>query len=423
MRTGLDDFFKQFFHVYAPHPLYVFHFTLQGIIRGQRLTGNIKERFTLRKIMNIYFDNAAAVPPSRKTLERFSVLFMEYYGNQESPGHAGRTAAKALAEAEKKLLATIFENDTKKRLTAWTASGSESILLAFEVIKKRFPQGGQILYSDFEHPSVTAGIRRAGNAFTPVKVELAESGEIDTGDLKSKLTKDTILVVAGAVQSETGAINDPKLIRSIIDDYKKKKALLFCDAVQALGKIRLDYTKADFITASGQKLGCPASGFLIAPADCKKIISSLRTNEHIPGRLPVPNAVLLAESLEKLIGNLDENYRKTLHLSALLRDGLEEQIPEYYTPTLKKHSPYITHILLKNIQGAIVARALISDGVSVSPGSACASETDEPSAVLKAMGLSDEKAFSALRISFSQYTQEQDIHNFTALLKKVLHNY
>ena len=250
-------------------------------------------------------------------------------------------------------------------------------------------------------------------------MELAESGEIDTGDLKSKLTKDTILVVAGAVQSETGAINDPKLIRSIMDDSDAKKALLFCDAVQALGTIRLDYAKADFITASGQKLGCPASG--LHQPDAKSFPPP--QNEHIPGRLPVPNAVLLAESLEKLIGNLDENYRKTLHLSALLRDGLEEQIPEYYTPTLKKHSPYITHILLKNIQGAIVARALISDGVSVSPGSACASETDEPSAVLKAMGLSDEKAFSALRISFSQYTQEQDIHNFTALLKKVLHNY
>lgn len=375
--------------------------------------------------MNIYFDNAAAVPVTLETLNRFTELSLAFHANQESSGFHGVRESRAVADAERLLLETL--NLPKDNSVLWTSSGSEGILCAFVLIEKSFPKGGTILYSDFEHHAVLAALKRLPEHFIKRKIPLTQNGTLDLDELDKMLSSDTILVTAGAIQSETGAINPVSKIGNLIR-LKSPHAVFLCDAIQLAGKLPHDLptTERDMILISGQKFGCPSSGALICGCDFSVQTKNMRKIEHIPGRIAPANAILLAERLSLISRNMTSSLEHIENLKRHLLDTLSGTIEGKFRLTLPPDaamSPYIVHLTLNSYQGAIVTRALSMDGISVSPGSACASETREVSHVLKAMKLSETDAYSALRISFFTQNTIDETERFADTLKKVLADY
>ena len=158
-------------------------------------------------------------------------------------------------------------------------------------------------------------------------------------------------------------------------------------------------------------------------------MGQLRSRYHAVGRLPVPFAIVMAERIRELQEQQQENIRHAISLKQILLQELQHNIPDCYQQTvpLESASPYILHLLLhcgkKYFQGAIVVRALSALGISIASGSACDSETREPSAVLRAMGIPADSAYTAIRISTGYRSTEDEIKYCVQKLKKTLEEY
>ena len=119
---------------------------------------------------------------------------------------------------------------------------------------------------------------------------------------------------------------------------------------------------------------------------------------------------------------MKSNYRRTVQLNKLLRQGIQRlnlsaTIPEEYA------SPYILHLIARGYQGGVLVRLMSEEGILISSGSACASETRDPSPALTALGYKRNDAFAGLRISFGFHTTENDVKILLSSLEKVLKKY
>ena len=360
----------------------------------------------------IYLDHAAAMPPDPAVLARIAELFQTVYANQESPGFHGSQALHIQKKAEQLLKCALSENCNSECMVLWCSSGTEAVQASMKLIQKVYPSGGVILFSEGEHASVRAALKEMPGSYQCLPLKLASEGTLDLDDLEQKLKKFNVIACAvHFVQSETGKIQDLTAVRNLLKKHSSK-ALFFTDAIQGIGKIPLpwDQAKPDILTISGQKFGLPSGAALVCSNTLRKDLVSLRNTFHLVGRLPVPFAMALAERLEYLQRNLNENRKKASEIKNFLLQELQENLSGYFQETIPSSdvSDYICHLLLKSssvtYQGAIVVRALSARGISVSSGSACDAETKTPSAVLRAMGIPVKDAYSALRISLGFHT-------------------
>ena len=362
---------------------------------------------------SLYFDCAAAAPVSPAAAQRLAELFGEYFANQEAHGAHARRAAGALREAERRILALFAGSSADLHSLFWTMSGTESVAASFRAIRLRFPHGCDILYSDAEHPSALAAIAALPEPFRKIRLPLDRSGRLVPEAVTKALgtTRGTVLC-APFVQSETGAVQDLALLRRLLSSGTGTTPhLLFCDGIQGAGKLPLNWNavRPDLFTFSGQKIGCPAGGGVIAAESFAPFLRRVRTEEHAAGRLPAPFGILLVERLEELFASMETRTVSMRRTRARLLTLLSERIGGKFEETLQEGtaSPYILHLLLKDVQGAIAVRALSAEGISAASGSACDAESADPSRVLTAMGIPREKAYGGFRLSFFEPPDEE----------------
>ena len=374
----------------------------------------------------LYFDHAAAVPVSRETLDRFRELSLRFFANQEAAGAHGAAAAKAAAEAERKVLSLFFPSNADDWGIFPAFSGTGAVRAGISAAAKKFPRGGAVLYSDAEHSAVLSAIDSLPSCFRKVRLPLLRTGEPDPEAFAAALAKgDAVLACIPAVQSETGAAPDLSPYRKLLRE-SAPDALFFCDSIQAIGKIPFPVRGAvpDLFTVSGQKLGVPAGSFLILKKALLPFASALRTS-HQADRVPPAFILLLADRLAELQRDLPRRLDEMVRTRSQFLARLKEVLPDRFSVTIGEGgSPCILHLLLKNgVQGAIIVRALASMGISVSSGSACEAEKGGPSRVLTAMGIGRSEAYCGLRLSFFDPVPEQDRELLISSLKKALDEY
>ena len=381
----------------------------------------------------VYLDHAAAMPVDPDILHRLNRYFGKYFANQESAGALGIESARALKSAENILKDAVLPRKRNDYSVLWCQSGTESINAAIQLIRLYHPEGGVILYSPGEHASVKGCLQNHTDPrYQNLPVSLKANGLLDLDDFEKKLSsgKRIIGCIVHFVQSETGVVQDLLSIGRLLRQYHPH-ALFFSDTIQGIGKIPFpgDSAAVDMFSVSGQKLGVPAGAALICRNSLQKVMQDLRSKHHAVGRLPVPFALIMAEQLNDLIKNQSEQLQQTEHLKEFLLQQLQEYIPDRFQITVPDSpcSPYILHLLMCSrkicFQGAIVVRSLSAKGVSIASGSACDSETKEPSAVLRAMGIPYETAYTAIRISLGFHSRESEITDFVQKLKKTLEEY
>lgn len=359
----------------------------------------------------VYADNAATTPVSREVIDAMAPCFDVAWGNPSSLHSKGREA-KALLDGARDRIARVF-NCLPSELY-FTSCGTEADNWAIKGAARKMKEKGRdhIVTSKIEHHAVLntcEALEKDG--FTVTYVGVDEYGVVNLGELRRAVTEKTAVVAIMFANNEVGTIQP---IKEICDIAHEKGALMFTDAVQAVGNLPIDLSelKVDMLALSGHKLHAPKGiGMLYIRRGVNidnLIDGGGQERRHRGGTENLPYIVGLAKAIEVANSKLPE-----LERVAKMRDRLIDEITKIPYSKLNGHRterlPGNVNIGFEFIEGESLLLWLDISGICASTGSACSSASLEASHVLLAMGVPHEKAHGSLRLSISHDTTDEDI--------------
>ena len=361
--------------------------------------------------MEIYFDNAATTPLSTRAAKTYIETATLFPGNPSSIHRLGRKAKEELERRRSHISSLLGVNE---RNLIFTSGATESISLFFSSLL--WMEKGTIVVSRIEHEAVTSWmtyLKKIGWNIVKIK---AKGGLVSPDELYSSLTPDTKVVAIMAVNNVTGAIEDTKSLVDCVRRFEKengKKILFFSDSVQALGKTGLDLKGSDVDGASfsAHKINGPRGvGLLYAknPEIIRPIASAGgQESGHRGGTENLPGVAAFDEALTEWMENREEDEERIGGYNKILRETLSKLGLEIISP--ENASPYILSVI-SPLPSEVFTRMLMDKGFCVSSGSACSNNAKGKSeGILEAMGIRNEKAKKAIRISMGRDTKEEDV--------------
>ena len=370
----------------------------------------------------VYLDNNATTQVADAVREAMLPFLKMAYGNPSSIHRIGHEAHEALEKARRQVAKLL---NTRPRRIIFTGSGSESDNLAIKGVAFAYRvKGNHIITTSIEHPAVLktcAFLEKIGYRVTVLSVD--SSGLIYPEDLRSAITDETILVSIMMANNEVGTVLPIKELAAIAHE---KDVLFHTDAVQALGKVKVDVEDldVDLLSLSGHKFYGPKGvGALYVRKGIKLepvIHGGGQESGLRAGTYNVPAIVGLGKAAESALHNLPKS-----DITKKLRDKLDREIGKLI-PEAKlnghpeKRLPNTLNMTLPGLRGESLVIAMDQHGIALSSGSACKSGSSEPTHVLIAMGRSIEEAHCSVRFSLSHSTTEQDIDSTISALSQVL---
>ena len=370
----------------------------------------------------IYLDNNATTQVDDAVREAMIPYLSEDAGNPSSIHETGRLAREALENARRQVAKLI---NAQPRRIVFTGGGSEADNLAIKGAAFAIrDKGNNIITTTIEHPAVLGAcgfLEKNGYRVTYLGVD--ENGWLEPEKLRTAVTEDTILVSIMMANNEVGTILPIKELSSIC---REKGVLFHTDAVQAVGKIKVDIQElgVDMLSISGHKFHAPkgiGALYVRKGINLEPLIHGGKQESGIrAGTENVPAIVGLGKAAELATYTLRDSDR-----IRVLRDKLEEGIRNLVPDaSLNGHPenrlPNTLNLTLPGLRGESIVIALDQHGISLSSGSACKSGSPEPTHVLIAMGRTDEEAHCSVRFSLSRYTTEEDIDYTVSALAQVL---
>ena len=362
--------------------------------------------------MKVYLDNNATTKVDEEVVKAMIPYFSEYYGNPFSLHLFGAETGKAVTEA-RQTIADILK--AKPNEIIFTASGSEADNLAIRGIAKAYKHRGKhIITSTIEHPAVKntfMDLMEDGFEITMVPVD--ENGVMIMDEFKKALREDTILVSVMHANNEVGTFQP---IEEIAKITKERKIIFHVDAVQTMGKVEIYPEKMgiDLLSFSGHKFHAPKGIGVLYKRDgvrlARIITGGNQEGKRRPGTSNVPYIVGLAKALQMAVANMKEVWDKEEKLRDYFEDEITKRIPEIkINGKGARRLPGTSSITFKYLEGESMLLNLSLKGIAVSSGSACSSDSLQPSHVLLAMGIPAEFAHGTLRFSLSKYTTKEEI--------------
>ena len=362
--------------------------------------------------MKVYLDNNATTKVDEEVVKAMIPYFSEYYGNPFSLHLFGAETGKAVSEA-RQTIADILK--AKPSEIIFTASGSEADNLAIRGIAKAYKHRGKhIITSTIEHPAVkNTFMDLMEDGFEVTMVPVDENGVMIMDEFKKALREDTILVSVMHANNEVGSFQP---IEEIAKITKERKIIFHVDAVQTMGKVEIYPEKMgiDLLSFSGHKFHAPKGIGVLYKRDgvrlARIITGGNQEGKRRPGTSNVPYIVGLAKALQMAVANMKEEWNR----EETLRDYFEEEVSKRI-PEIKingkgaRRLPGTSSITFKYLEGESMLLNLSLKGIAVSSGSACSSDSLQPSHVLLAMGVPAEFAHGTLRFSLSKYTTKEEI--------------
>lgn len=335
--------------------------------------------------------------------------------------HAEGRKARAIVEEARAKVAKLAKTDPQNVI--FTSGGTEANALALHAAIYGAAEAGarltRIFVSAIEHPSVLANANALVERFAGLRLEIIPvlaNGTLDLEALRLALRegKGRALIAVMAANNETGVIQP---IAEVSRLAREAGALLFIDAIQAAGKIALDFD-ADYITLSSHKLGGPqGAGALIARPGIPFAPQILGGGQERGHRAGTENVTAIAGfgAAADMASAISNELRDRFE-TALKDIAPEAIIFGNGAPRLSNTSNFA----LPGILAETAVMALDLDGVMISSGAACSSGKVKPSHVLAAMGVNEDIARCALRVSFGWNSTETDADAAVAALSKLL---
>lgn len=364
--------------------------------------------------MSVYLDNAATTRPCAEAVEAAVKAMTENYGNPSSLHKAGLDAQLAVDYARKVIAGSIGADSS---CVYFTSGATESNNLALRGAAGAYGRRKKkVVISAVEHASVdetAAALENAG--YTVVRVSPREDGRLYAADFAAACDEDTFLISMMLVNNETGYILPVKETFSAVK-RRFPDIITHCDCVQAYMKlpIKVNALCADMISLSAHKIhGVKGVGAIYIKKGVRvvPIVTGGKQEKGIrSGTESVPLIAAFGAAAEKLLPTIQERYEKVSGLKAYLLDRLTE-IDGISVNSPEDGSPYVVNISAEGRRSEIMLHFLESKGIYVSSGSACSK--GQQSGVLGQFGIRDKRADSAVRISMTAETTEEELDRLT----------
>ena len=366
----------------------------------------------------VYLDYATTTPVRKEVLAAMLPYFSENFGNPSEPHQWGQEAKRALEEARQKVADFL---GAKPKELIFTSCATESINLShkgliegikYKVLSIKYPH---VIISPVEHKAVIETCRyleKSGMAkvtYLPVD----KYGMVKVSDVEKVIRPETVLVSIMYVNNEVGTVEPIKEIGELLKTHNK--IYFHSDITQAIQylPINVDKFNLDFLSLTGHKIYGPKGVGVLYVRNGTPLSRQQDGGGQEMGRRSgtenVPYIVGLAKALE-----LVENERKSASKRIeKLRDRLIEGVLKIPKVTLTGHptkrTPHIASFIVDGVEGEAMLLYLNEYGIAASSGSACTSDSLEPSHVLLAMGIPPELAHGSLRLSLGKETIKEDI--------------
>jgi len=371
----------------------------------------------------IYLDYAAATPLDGGVLEAMLPYLTDDFYNPSATYLAARSVRQALNEARAKIAGCLGARPAE---IIFTAGATEANNLAIQGIMKRFPEG-EVLVSAIEHESVI----EPAKLFSHKVIPATKQGVVDLAKLEAMVGDKTVLVSVMLVNNELGTIQPVNEIAKLLNklsNLRKSKGnklplYLHTDAAQAGNYLDLHVSRlgVDLMSLNGGKIyGPKQSGILYVAAgtDLEPIIygGGQEFNKR-SGTENVAACIGLAAALSKAQAKRQAENRRVAELRTMFEQELAKRLPttQVNGPAANR-APHITSVTFPGVDNERLMMQLDEAGVIAAVGSACSASNDEPSHVLKAIGLSDQAARSTLRFSFGRDTTAKNVEKVVKLL-------
>ncbi|MBC6149504.1 cysteine desulfurase [Listeria innocua] len=372
----------------------------------------------------IYFDNSATTKPNAAVLETYTKVASNYFANPSSLHRFG-AKSKELLDTSRKQIATML--DVLPEEIIFTSGGTEGNNLAIKGLAYSYKNRGKhIITSSIEHPSVRLVMEELEeHGFTVTYLKVDKNGVIQLDELKAALTDETILVSIMGVNNEVGSIQPLQEIGEML--ASREHTFFHVDFVQGIGKIPLEIDKhaIDLLTFSGHKFhALRGTGTLVKRKNVHlhpEIIGGGQEMGYRSGTENLAGGVALAKALRLTL----EKESKRAELIEIRDYLLTEiaQMPDMTVHTKKSvAAPHIVCFSAKGHRGEILVHALEKEDIYISTTSACSSKQKLASSTLKAMGVTDEEATGAVRVSLSYENRLSEAKIFIQKLQEVIEN-
>lgn len=366
---------------------------------------------------SIYLDHNATTALDSRVLEAMLPWMQAQSGNPTSRHVFGRTARNAIEHARTQVATACGAYASQ---VIFTGSGTEANNFAVKGISTNQP-ARQILYSAIEHPCVSRpAIAMQQLGLTSQTIAVDGNGMIDSAQLKAQLEKPTGLVSVMLANNETGVIQN---VATIAEMARQAGALMHTDAVQGLGKLPLSFTDLNVhaMTVSSHKIHGPqgaAALILDKRVDIQPLLHGGGQERGLrSGTENVAAIVGFGMACELAVANLS-HFASHTHT---LREQFEQGLAALNVMVFGKAAsrlPNTSFFAIDGIEGETLVMALDRKGFAVASGSACSSDSTEPSHVLLAMGIAPDIARGAVRVSFGAHNTAQQVADLLATLKQ-----
>lgn len=375
---------------------------------------------------SVYLDHASATPLDPAVLRAMEPYFTDKFYNPSAIYGLGREVKADIIEAKKLIGKHLGVQHSELIMTS---GGTESNNLAISGVMELYPDK-KIMISAVEHESVIAPAQKYDSDI--LKVD--NNGLLITDELK-KIDDDVVMISVMLANNEVGTIqpirNIAEKIKEIINDRRKRGVdtpLIFhTDACQAPSYVDINAHRlgVDMLTLNGGKIyGPKQTGILYVSSKIKlnpQILGGGQQRGLRSGTENVPGIIGFATAFDIATKARASEVKRLSELQAFLikeLSGISTNVE--INGSLKKRLPNNVHITINGQDNERLLFLLDEAGIQVATGSACSASSDEPSHVLRAIGLNDEQSRSSLRFTMGKTTKKSDLQYLVETITKIL---
>ncbi|MDO8453660.1 MAG: NifS family cysteine desulfurase [Sulfurimonas sp.] len=365
--------------------------------------------------MRVYLDNNATTKIDPLVKVKMMPFLEELFGNPNSLHQYGMEVRPSLNEALGEMYDALNAEDEDDIIITSCATESNNSVLKGVFFKHILtnPYKNHIVTTAVEHPSVLETLSfLQENGVDVTYVDVDENGGISAKDMMKAVTENTILISMMWANNETGMIFPVEEVSR----FAKEKGILFhTDAVQAIGKVHVDLSKVhvDYLTFSAHKFHGPKGIGGLYVKKGKELPNLLHGGEQMGGKragtLNVAYIVGMGLAMKQAVNHVTKMNTDVRRLRDKLEDAIAKIPDTIVVGKRELRTPNTILISIRGVEGESMLWDLNRAGIAASTGSACASESLHANPVMSAIGEDPELAHTAMRLSLSRFTTEEEI--------------